>query len=196
MKTFLIAMAAGAALVLCASDGRAKPPGGGDSGSGNRDSGNDNDKQKSKDNDKQKPKDNLKLNGNQDRQNGQFNLNLGTNRGITINRGDKLGDRDFDGHRVGALDESKYKDRKDNDWRYRHWGNEWWYWVPGGYWMYWRNGDWTRYDDGNYVNYENGNQPNASFNGPHYEDQNVFYYLQNGRRVYDPQIRRIATQAR
>jgi hypothetical protein len=194
MRTFLIAMTAGAALVLCASDVRAKPPGGGDSGSGNRDSGNDNDKQKPKDNDKQKPKDNLKLNGNQDRQNGQFNLNLG--RGLSINRGDKLGDRDFDGHRIGALDESKYKDRKDNDWRYRHWGNEWWYWVPGGYWMYWRNGDWTRYDDSNYVDYENGTSQNASFNGPYYEDQNGFYYLQNGRRVYDPQIRRIATQAR
>jgi hypothetical protein len=79
--------------------------------------------------------------------------------------------------------------------RYRRWGNEWWYWMPAGYWMFWRNGDWVRYDTDAYTyddNYQQGNY--ASFNGPYYEDSNGFYYMQNGRRIYDPQIRRVANE--
>ncbi len=54
--------------------------------------------------------------------------------------------------------------------------------APGGYWMYYRNGDWSRYNVDNYVD---------ASNGPYYEDDNGFFWLQGDRKVYDPQIRRV-----
>jgi hypothetical protein len=100
-----------------------------------------------------------------------------------VDRKSDLGDSGFDKHGIGKMDESKYKDRKDNDWRYKQWGSEWWYWMPGGYWSYWRGNGWHRYDVDAYVDYSNSS-------GPYYEDQNGFYTMQDGRKVYDPHIHR------
>jgi hypothetical protein len=104
-----------------------------------------------------------------------------------------LGDRDFDRHGIGALDDSRFRDRNDNRWRFSKWRNQWWYWMPAGYWMTWNGDRWNRYDEGSYVdNYNNNDQQQASnFSGPYYEDQNGFYYLDGNRRVYDQQIRRV-----
>jgi hypothetical protein len=113
------------------------------------------------------------------------------NRSNTRDRG-KIGDNNWDRWGVGRLDDSRFRNNAGNDWRYRRWGNEWWYWMPAGYWMYWRNGDWTRYDADSYSYGDQGNY--ASFSGPYYEDSNGFYYLQNDRRIYDPQIRRVGNE--
>jgi hypothetical protein len=113
-----------------------------------------------------------------------------------VDRKNNLGDGGFDKHRIGTLDEKKYADRKDNYWRYRHWGNEWWYWLPESHWSYWRDGRWNHYDANTYVEasptaVDSGSSSSAS--GPYYEDQNGFYTLQGNRKVYDPQIRREAS---
>jgi hypothetical protein len=197
MKNLLIAMTACAALVFFAHDALALAPGSGNAMGGAQDGSGQPDKKvegsrdgnSNRDNGNVNSKESVKSNVNRD--NNESGANVG--RGAFVNRSEKLGDRDFDKHRIGALDESKYKDRRDNNWRYRHWGEEWWYWVPEGYWMYWHNGRWIRYDDSYVDSYQNDNPQNASFHGPYYEDDKGFYYMENGRRVYDPQIRRMAS---
>jgi hypothetical protein len=111
-----------------------------------------------------------------------------------LDRTAHLGDRSYDKRGIGALDEARYATSRDSNWRYRRWGNEWWYWLPTGTWDYWRDGRWYPYDYDNYVDVYQQNQPiqAANYNGPYYEDQNGFYYLNGNRRVYDPQIRRVA----
>ena len=106
----------------------------------------------------------------------------------------RLGDRDFDRHGIGALDDGRYRGRNDNRWRYSKWHNQWWYWMPAGYWMVWDSGRWNRYNEGSYVdNYYNNQQPLASnASGPYYEDQNGFFYYEGNRKIYDAQIHRIA----
>jgi hypothetical protein len=66
--------------------------------------------------------------------------------------------------------------------------------LPTGSWDYWRDGRWYPYDANNYTYYENEPAPvaAANFNGPYYEDQNGFYYMNGSQRVYDPQVRRVA----
>jgi len=126
-------------------------------------------------------------------------VNADVNRGVRINdrnafieRNAKLGDRDYDRRGIGRLDESRYANYRDNNWRYRRWGDEWWYWLPTGSWDYWRDGRWYPYEANSYVDVYQQNQPVANFSGPYYEDQNGFYYMEGNRRVYDPQIRRVA----
>jgi hypothetical protein len=105
-----------------------------------------------------------------------------------------LGDRGFDRRGIGPLDEARYAGYRDNNWRYRRWGNEWWYWLPTGRWDYYRDGRWNSYDYDSYVDVYQQNQPvqTANYNGPYYEDQNGFYYMDGNRKVYDSQIRRVA----
>jgi hypothetical protein len=152
---------------------------------GSQDGGNGNNQQQMNQNDKHKNNNNNNNNENNNQNNRQNN---DKNKGSYIDRNQQLGDQGFDKHRVGALDESKYKDRHDDNWRYRHWGREWWYWVPAGYWMYWRDGRWVRYEEASY-SYEDEPQ-NEQLNGPWYEDSKGFYSMQNGRRVYDSHIHR------
>lgn len=111
-----------------------------------------------------------------------------------LDRTAHLGDRSYDKRGIGALDEARYANSRDNNWRYRRWGNEWWYWLPTGTWDYWRDGRWYPYDYDNYVDVYQQNQPvqAVNYNGPYYEDQNGFYYMNGNRRMYDPQIRRVA----
>jgi hypothetical protein len=136
--------------------------------------------------------------GNVDVNRGQVNADV--NRSVRINdrnafveRNAKLGDRNYDRRGIGALEEGRYANNRDNNWRYRRWGDEWWYWLPTGSWDYWRAGRWYPYDVNSYT-YENEPAPvtAANFNGPYYESQNGFYYMDGSRRVYDPQIRRVA----
>jgi hypothetical protein len=110
-----------------------------------------------------------------------------------VDRTAHLGDRNFDRRGIGPLDEARFANARNNNWRYRRWGNEWWYWVPGNYWMYWRDNRWYPYDYDSYVDVYQQNQPvqAANYNGPYYEDQNGFYYMNGNQRVYDPQIRRV-----
>ena len=203
MRTLLFAMTGCACLVFFADDALAFAPGGGNSGNSQGSSG-----QSDKENFRKGNNQNSDNQGNQgfnnqgnqgsntqgskkaknNRDNNDNGPNVG--RGSFVNRNEPLGDQGFDKHHVGSLDESKYKNRRDNNWRYRHWGDEWWYWVPDGYWMYWHNGNWVRYDD-TYVD-ASATQPGSS--GPYYEDDKGFYSMQNGHRVYDPEIRRIANK--
>jgi hypothetical protein len=126
---------------------------------------------------------------------GRVGVNVDRNR--SGDRG-RLGDRDYDRHGIGALDDSRYRGRNDNRWRFTKWHNQWWYWMPAGYWMAWDGGRWNRYDEGSYVdNYYNDQQPIASnASGPYYEDQNGFYSFEGNRKVYDPQIRRVNSVGR
>ncbi len=131
--------------------------------------------------------------------------NVDSNRGRDFDRDrnrnssnrSRIGDRDWDRWGIGVLDANRYRNYSGNDWRYRRSGNEWFYWMPAGYWMFYRDGRWDRYNPDTYTvynnTYNNGNAvQNANFNGPYYEDQNGFYYMQGGRRIYDPQIQRVA----
>jgi hypothetical protein len=130
--------------------------------------------------------------------NGRTRVNIG--RDAYVDRKAHLGDRDFDRRGIGPLDDTRFNGRADNNWRYRRWGNEWWYWTPASAWMFYRDGRWNNYDADSYVDvyanpsYGNVGQVSANFNGPYYEDSNGFYYMQGGRRVYDPQIRRVGEQ--
>ncbi len=118
------------------------------------------------------------------------NVNVDRNRNVDRAR---LGDREFDRHGIGALDDNRFRGRNDNRWRYSRWHNQWWYWMPAGYWMVWNNDRWNRYDTDTYVDNYSNQQPLASnASGPYYEDQNGFYYFEGNRKVYDPQIRRVA----
>jgi hypothetical protein len=108
-----------------------------------------------------------------------------------VARNSHLGDQNFDRRGVGALDANRFANARDNNWRYRRWGNEWWYWLPTGSWMYYRDGRWNNYAYDSYVDYNQyQNQPvaGASSNGPYYEDQNGFYYFNGNQKVYDPGI--------
>jgi hypothetical protein len=118
------------------------------------------------------------------------NVNVDRNRNVDRAR---LGDREFDRHNIGALDDSRFRGRNDNRWRYSRWHNQWWYWMPAGYWMVWNNDRWNRYDADAYVDNYSDQQPLASnASGPYYEDRNGFYYFEGNRKIYDPQIRRVA----
>jgi hypothetical protein len=136
---------------------------------------------------------------------GRRSADVDVNRGrvnVEVNRNrTRIGDRDFDRRGIGTVDMDRYRrfaDR-DNSWRYRRLGNEWWYWVPGNYWMFYRDGRWNRYDVDTYTEYDaypsNADAQPANFSGPYYEDSNGFYYVQGGRRIYDPQIQRVASAA-
>jgi hypothetical protein len=127
-------------------------------------------------------------NANVDR--GRVGVDADRNRNVDRAR---LGDREFDRHNIGALDDSRFRGRNDNRWRYSRWHNQWWYWMPAGYWMVWNNDRWNRYDANTYVDNYSNQQPIASnASGPYYEDQNGFYYFEGNRKIYDPQIRRVA----
>jgi hypothetical protein len=117
-----------------------------------------------------------------------------------VERGNRIGDSQFDRHGIGIVDDRAFVGRSDNRWRYRNWNNEWWYWLPGGYWSYYRGDRWNRYEPDSYIAYNDyyNNTPapavaaTPTSNGPYYEDQNGFYYMdQQGQRVYDPQIQRV-----
>jgi hypothetical protein len=115
-------------------------------------------------------------------------------RNRTSSNRSRIGDRDWDRWGIGALDADRYRNYSGNDWRYRRSNNEWFYWMPAGYWMFYRDGRWDRYNADTYTVYDNSsNVQQANFNGPYYEDQNGFYYVQGGRRIYDPQIQRVAS---
>jgi hypothetical protein len=142
---------------------------------------------------------NMSGQGNQSQNSGSSNKqsinpeNRGTaNRGSTNRNDNKMGDSNWDKNGIGSMDESKHKDDKDNKWRYQHMGKDWWYWMPGGYWDYYRYGRWNRYNVDTYVDMSPA-PSNGSANGPYYEDQNGFYYLNGNRKVYDPQIQRVAS---
>jgi hypothetical protein len=116
------------------------------------------------------------------------------NNNFKVNRNDRLGDNNFDRRGVGRLDASRFANERNDNWRFRRWGNEWWYWLPTGSWAYWRGDRWYPYNYDSYVDYNDyqNQAPVANnFNGPYYEDQNGFYYLEGNQRVYDPQIRRV-----
>ncbi len=118
---------------------------------------------------------------------------LGANVGERGRRGhpENLTDRDRESFR-DSDDRSFRGVARENRWRYRRYGGDWWYWTPGGYWMFYRDGNWSRYnDDGTYQTYSEPTEATNAFNGPYYEDSNGFYYFDNGRRVYDSQIKRV-----
>lgn len=93
--------------------------------------------------------------------------------------------RDFDNRALRGV-------AREDRWRYRQYGGNWWYWLPAGYWMYYRDGNWSRYNDGGtYEAYSEPTQAANGFHGPYYEDSNGFYYFDQGRRVYDSHIRRV-----
>jgi hypothetical protein len=126
---------------------------------------------------------------------GRDGNNMDANRNRNSSKNVRIGDRDFDKYGIGALDAERHRRNgdRDNQWRYNRLGNDWFYWMPAGYWMYYRDGRWDRYNVDTYTVYDNGSAvQNANFNGPYYEDSNGFYYMQGGRRVYDPQIHRVA----
>ncbi len=111
-----------------------------------------------------------------------------------VDRNSHLGDGQFDRRGIGPLDANRYANSRDNNWRYRRWGNEWWYWGRAGNWLYWRDNRWYPYDYDSYTDVYQQNQPvqAANYNGPYYEDQNGFYYMNGNQKVYDPQIHRTA----
>jgi hypothetical protein len=108
----------------------------------------------------------------------------------------RIGDGNWDKFGIGRLDDSRYRNSSGNQWRYKKYGNDWFYWTPTGYWMFYGNGRWNRYDPDVYATYYYGDGyvPQqvvpTNFNGPYYEDSNGFYYLNGNQRVYDPTIRR------
>ena len=113
----------------------------------------------------------------------------------------RIGDGDWDKFGIGRLDDSRYRNQSGNQWRYKRYGNDWFYWAPAGYWMFYGNNRWNRYDPDVYATYyygPGGYVPQqqvvpANFNGPYYEDSNGFYYMNGNQRVYDPSIRRMVT---
>jgi hypothetical protein len=126
--------------------------------------------------------------------------NMDRDRNRTSDNRSRIGDRDWDRWGIGALDADRYRNYSGNDWRYRRSNNEWFYWMPAGYWMFYRDGRWDRYNPDTYTVYDNTYNngyaaQNSNFNGPYYEDQSGFYYVQGGRRTYDPQIQRVASAA-
>jgi len=109
----------------------------------------------------------------------------------------RIGDGDWDRFGIGRLDDSRYRNQSGNQWRYKRYGNDWFYWAPAGYWMFYGNGNWNRYSPDVYATYYYGDNyvPRqqvvpANFNGPYYEDSNGFYYMNGNQRVYDPTIHR------
>jgi len=112
----------------------------------------------------------------------------------------RIGDGDWDKFGIGRLDDSRYRNQSGNQWRYKRYGNDWFYWAPAGYWMFYGNNHWNRYSPDVYATYYYGDNyiPQqqivpANFNGPYYEDSNGFYYMNGNQRVYDPSIRRMVT---
>ena len=47
-------------------------------------------------------------------------------------RGNLIGDRDFDKNGIGLVDVDRYRDRRDDRWRYHRYHDNWWYWMPAG----------------------------------------------------------------
>jgi hypothetical protein len=103
----------------------------------------------------------------------------------------KLGDIGFDKNGIGRMDDKKFSNDKDknNKERFQKHGKEWWYWTHSGQWRYWRGGQWCDYDQDTYVDI-------GGARGPFYEDQNGFFSLDDGRKIYDPQIHRYAGEIR
>jgi hypothetical protein len=99
----------------------------------------------------------------------------------------KIGDSGFDKNGIGKMDEKKFSGDKDknNKERFQKHGKEWWYWTHSGHWRYWRGGQWCEYDPDTYVDVDGAR-------GPFYEDQNGFFSLDDGRKIYDRQIHRSA----
>jgi hypothetical protein len=133
---------------------------------------------------------------NKDRDNDRRNNN---DRRDDLTRRGRIGDSDWDRFGVGRLDNDRYRNYSGNQWRYKRYGSDWFYWMPAGYWMYYGNGRWNRYDADSYATYYYGDnyvQPQqavqANFNGPFYEDSAGFYYMNGNQRVYDPSIQRVA----
>jgi len=136
--------------------------------------------------------------------NAKDGVNIGGRDGVTIGRDGRnyigrtrIGDSDFDRYGIGRLDANRYASERGNQWRYRHYGNDWFYWMPAGYWMFYGDGRWNRYDADAYSTYyygDNYQQPAAAanFSGPYYEDSNGFYHMNGNQRVYDPNIQRVA----
>jgi hypothetical protein len=98
-----------------------------------------------------------------------------------------MGDSSFDKNGIGKMDDSKHQHDSDNKWRFQHMGNHWWYWMPGGYWNYYSDGNWCQYNQDTYVD---DSPPVQAGNGPLYEDQDGFYYLNGDQKVYDQSIHR------
>jgi len=132
-----------------------------------------------------------------DRRDGDRRDNNDRRRDDLTKRG-HMGDSDFDRFGIGRLDDNRYRNQSGNQWRYKRYGSDWFYWTPSGYWMYYGNNRWNRYDPDSYATYyygDSGYVPQqaavpANFNGPYYEDSNGFYYMNGNQRVYDPSIRR------
>ncbi len=109
-----------------------------------------------------------------------------------------LGHHGFDEHGIGRLDEREFRDRHDNNWRYAHWHNQVWYWLPTGSWTYWNGTTWIPYNAATYVDsyvvqpYAVQPQLAVAGAGPYYEDQGGFYTMQGGQKVYDPSIQRVS----
>src|SRR5262249_42998356 len=126
------------------------------------------------------------LNRNRSLDGARANINVRTPRqDYFVERGNRIGDRNFDRHGIGIVDDRAFVGRGDNRWRYRNWNNEWWYWMPGGYWSFYRGDRWNRYEPDGYIAYNDyyNNTPapavvaTPTSNGPYYEDQNGFYYM-------------------
>jgi len=117
-----------------------------------------------------------------------------------LTKRDRIGDGDWDKFGIGRLDDSRYRNQSGNQWRYKRYGNDWFYWAPAGYWMFYGNNHWNRYSPDVYATYYYGDNyipqqqvAPANFNGPYYEDSNGFYSMNGNQRVYDPSIRRMVT---
>jgi hypothetical protein len=75
-----------------------------------------------------------------------------------------------------------------NGWRYRWYGNRWWYWTPNNSWVYWYGDQWVPYGGG--VTVYNYGAPYAyygapyryytGYRGPYYRPYPYYY----GRRYY------------
>jgi len=61
----------------------------------------------------------------------------------------------------------------ENQWRYRNWNGEWWYWMPGNYWMFYRGNQWNRYDESTFQ------RPAQIVQSP-----STYYYNDDGRGYY------------
>jgi len=134
-------------------------------------------------------------------------LNVGGKSGVSVGRDgrdyigrNRIGDSDFDRFGIGRMDDARYRTYSGNQWRYKRYGSDWFYWMPAGYWMFYGDGRWNRYEPDSYATYYYGDtyqQPQqpattAGFNGPYYEDSSGFYHMNGNQRVYDPQIQRVA----
>jgi hypothetical protein len=69
----------------------------------------------------------------------------------------------------------------------RH-GNNWLYWSPRGNWLIYQGGSWIPYSAETYVAPSYAPAVQAIYPGPYYYDQNGFYYIIGGAKVYQPQI--------